>query len=163
MESLRAQALLAKEKADEAYRRQMAAKDKGEFIVGETNFEIEKGKSHFDVRKTEDGRLLLTIEVRGNENVYKEATAKEDSEWAWTQNPPYFYLRDYPVSLKAVATTQHLQLKPEDSDNYDLALYWNEHNDVDNVEIDVDLHQLKVTGQVNLMGKPSDFRIVWLK
>ena len=134
-----------------------------DFFIGETNFGVEISKSRFDFKKASDGRLLLTIEVRGNEKLYKEVTAAEDSEWSWTLEPPYFYLREYPVSEKAVAKQDRIRLKPEDSDNLDVALYLMEHNDVEGVTIKVDDHRLEISGQVDLMGEPREFRISWEK
>ena len=135
----------------------------GDFFIGETNFGVEAKKSRFDVRKAEDGRLLLTVEVRGNEKVYKGVTADQDSEWSWTLYPPYFYLRDYPVSQKTKGKRHQVRLKPEDADNFDVALYLMEHNDVDNVAIKFDDRRLEVSGHVDLMGEPREFRILWEK
>jgi hypothetical protein len=54
-------------------------------------------------------------------------------------------------------------LKPEDADNFDVALYLMEHNDVDAVSIRLDDHRLEVSGKVDLMGERRDFRILWEK
>jgi hypothetical protein len=133
----------------------------GDFFIGKTNFGVEAKESRFDLKKGADGRLLLTIEVRGNEKLYKEVTADENSEWSWTLYPPYFYLRDYPVSEKPEGKERRMKLKPEDSDNFDVALYLMEHNDVQGVTIKVDETRLEVAGQVDLMGEPHEFRIRW--
>jgi hypothetical protein len=135
----------------------------GDFIIGKTNFVIEAKKSRFDLKKGSDGCLLLTIEVHGNEKVYKEVTADEDSEWSWTLYPPYFYLHDYPVLEKAKGKEHEITLKPKDSDDFDVALYLMEHNGVEAVTIKVDDHCLEISGKVDLVGKPSEFRIYWEK
>jgi hypothetical protein len=102
---------------------------------------------------------LLTLEIHGNEKLYKELTADENSEWSWTLYPPHFYLRDYPVSEKTKGKVRQIKLKSEDAAHFDVALYLMEHNAVEDVTIKVDEHRLEVTGQVDLMGEPRDFRI----
>ena len=135
----------------------------GEFFIGETNFGVEADKSRFDLKKAADGRCLLTLEIQGNEKLYKDLTAAEDSEWSWTLYPPHFYLRDYPVPEKTKGKVRQIKLKPEDAAHFDVALYLMEHNTVEDVSIKVDEHHLEVTGQVDLMGEPRDFRIRWEK
>ena len=135
----------------------------GEFFIGDSNFGIEAKESSFDIRQTHDGRFLLTVEVRGDEKLYMELTADEDSEWSWTLYPPHFYLRDYPVSGKSKGKVCEIRLKPEDSENFDVALYLMEHNEVEGVTIKVDDHRLEIAGQVDLMGEPRQFRISWEK
>lgn len=135
----------------------------GDFFIGKTNFGVDAKKSRFDFKKASDSRLLLTIEVHGDPKVYKEVTADEDSEWSWTLYPPHFYLRDYPVSEKTKSKERQITLKPEDSDNFEVALYLMEHNDVEGVRIKVDDHRLEISGQVDLMGEPREFRIRWEK
>ena len=135
----------------------------GDFFFGETNFGVEPKQSRFDLKKASDGRLLLTIEVHGKEKLYKEVTADENSEWSWTLYPPYFYLRDYPVAEQTKGTERQLRLKPEDADNFDVALYLMEHNNVEGVTIKVNDHRIEISGHVDLMGEPREFRISWEK
>jgi len=133
----------------------------GDFFIGETNFGVERKNSRFELKKGTDGRLLLTVEIRGDEKVYQEITGDENSEWSWTLYPPEFYLRDFPVSNDATAKKLRIALKPEDSDKFDVALYLMEHNRVDGVTASVERHRLEVAGRVDLMGELRDFRIYW--
>lgn len=133
------------------------------FIIGATNFGIEPTKSSFTLTKANDGRLFLAIEVRGNEKLYKEITADENSEWSWTLYPPYFYLRDYSISEKLNGSVCEIRMKPEDSDNFDVALYLMEHNTVTDVTIKFSDRRVEVAGRVDLMGEVREFQIDFIK
>jgi hypothetical protein len=134
-----------------------------EFLIGDTNFGVEREKSRFDLTKAADGRLLLTIEIRGNEKIYDDLSAADDSEWSWTLYPPYFYLRDYPVPETSDGNNVAIKLKAEDSDEFDLAIYLMEHFDVEGVAINVCGDRIEISGRVNLTDEPRPFSIKWTK
>jgi hypothetical protein len=135
----------------------------GEFFIGDTNFGVESKQSRVEFAKAADGRLLLTVDIQGNEKVYREITADESSEWSWTLYPPQFYLRGYPVPEKTQGKERTIKLKPADSTNFDVALYLMEHNEVAGVTLVVADDRVEISGRVDLMGKPSKFRIKWVK
>ena len=135
----------------------------GDFFIGKTNFGVDAKKSRFDVAKAADGRLVLTVEIDGDEEIHKKLTANPGSKWSWTLYPPQFYLRNYPLAEKARGKEHKITLKPADSEIYDVALYLMEHNNVAGVTIKLNDTRIEIAGQVDLMGEPQDFRIVWQK
>src|SRR6266568_4663064 len=118
----------------------------GDFFIGNTNFGVEAEKSYFDLTKAADGRLLLSVEIRGNEKVYHSISADEESEWSWTLYPPYFYLGGYTVPEQVRGNERTIKLKPEDYQLFDVALYLMEHNNVEGVTIKVSEIRIEISG-----------------
>src|SRR5262249_32108381 len=106
---------------------------------------------------------LLTVELHGNQKIYEQLRADNDSEWAWTLYPPNFYLREYPISGATKGKEIAIKLKPDDAARFDAALYMMEHNEVSAVSLKVGERHLEVSGQVDLMGERRPFRIKWNK
>ena len=134
-----------------------------DFLIGDTNFGVEDKQSRVEFAKAADGQLLLTVEIAGNEKVYQDIKADEDSEWSWTLYPPQFYLRGYPVPEKSKGKERTIKLKPEDSANFDVALYFMEHNEVAGVTLVVGDDRIEISGRVDLMGEQRKFRIKWTR
>src|SRR5262249_13897315 len=138
-----------------------------EFILANTNFAIDDEKSQIALAPGKKGELLLTLEIHGDQEVFDRLNAEERSEWSWALYPPHFYLRNYPVPLAARDKSVSVKLKPEDSANYDVALYMMEHNDVERVVIQISKGtQVEVSGRVAagalIEGQP-EFRIKWAR
>jgi hypothetical protein len=132
-----------------------------QFVIGETDFGVADDTSRLELAPGPDGRLLLTVDIHGSQEVYDRI--KDDPEWSWTLYPPHFYLHAYPVSAAARAKTVTVKLKPEDLDDYDVAVYMMEHNNVEGVTLKVSESQVEVSGSVDLMGEPRDFHIHWAR
>jgi hypothetical protein len=130
------------------------------FEIDGTNFGVDANESRFDLDRTNVGDPLLTVEVRGDEDEYERITNDDSSPWSWTLYPPHFYLRGYPVPASAGIEKTTIHLRPEDADDYDVALYMMEHNAVDDVEIVVsDATRIEISGRVELDGKFVPFAI----
>jgi len=68
------------------------------FSISGTNFGIDSAKSVARVNVRDNGSCVLTLDVTGDETLYREAADCEDSEWDWSLYPPRFYLIDYDLA-----------------------------------------------------------------
>jgi hypothetical protein len=132
-----------------------------QFVIGGTDFGVADDTSRLELAPGPDGRLLLSVDIHGSQQVYDRL--KDDPEWSWTLYPPHFYLYAYPVPATARAKTVTVKLKPEDLDDYDVALYLMEHNSVEGVTLKVSKGRVEVSGRVDLMGDLHTFRIRWAR
>jgi hypothetical protein len=130
------------------------------FAINDTDFGINGVESVARLNVRGDGSSILTLDVTGDETVYQAIAEREDSEWSWSLYPPRFYLVDYNLAPCDQSRAGEITLAPEDYDEYDLALYMMEHNQVSAIVIE--LHQgceVSVSGIVDLMGEEKTFRI----
>lgn len=154
---------LKKNKSDELNMEK--SKSNSDFFIGKTNFGVQIDKSRFDVTKEPDGRLYLTVEIRGDDKSLDKVRDDEKSEWNWVPSSPLFYLRKYPVPGAAKAEGLTVKLKPDDDDKYDLGLYIGEHFRAENVVLKLTEDSIEISGRSNVesAGKHYDFRIRWVK
>jgi hypothetical protein len=135
-----------------------------QFKIDDTDFGIDAVKSRFEVRILKSGDALIDAEVYGNENRYEEVTQDYDSSpWSWTLYPPHFYMRSYPAESDRSSGTFKATVSTADLDEYEVAIYLMEHNDVDGVKVTADRQTFKATGVVYLSGKPHPFSISFTK
>jgi hypothetical protein len=138
-----------------------------DFILANANFAIDDQRSQIALAPGKKGELLLTLEIHGDQGVFDRLNSEEGSAWTWALYPPHFYLRNYPVPPAASDKAVTVKLKPEDSANYDVALYMMEHSDVERVVIQITKGtQVEVSGRVAagalIEGQP-EFRIKWTR
>lgn len=128
------------------------------FRIGETDFGIDSAKSKCSL-SPKRGLVTLDAEIYGDKQEYGRITADEDSPWSWTLYPPHFYLRKVPVEVNGRADAFAAKVTADDLDEYEVAIYLMEHNDVDTVSIEVDGGEFTANGTVFLSGKPLPFAI----
>ena len=132
-----------------------------EFTIDQTDFGIDKTKSTFSLDRTGD-QYVLNAEVYGNPDCYDEICAEENSPWGWTLYPPHFYLRDFPAVMDVVTGGGKAKVVMDDLDEFEVAIYLIEHNDVDAVHVSMAPSQsIEVTGQVYLSDHQHEFSIKW--
>ena len=131
------------------------------FVINGTEFGIDVVESSFVVDTSDPPEQLVTIEIRGDKDIFEKLSGDENSEWSWALYPPHFYIREFPGekvagSPKVVAGGS--------ADYYELAIYMMEHNDVSDLKIEIDPQKtLHVTGRVDVFGETHDFEIRWQK
>lgn len=128
------------------------------FMLGETEFGVDAAKSSCTTRQ-EDGQLWLSFVVHGDQATYDAIFADEDSPWSWTLSPPRFY-GDFPATRNAAGVVES-RVTIDDLEEYEVALYLMNHNDV---EVVVRLHPdgtAEAEGMADLMGEQTPFRIRW--
>ncbi len=133
------------------------------FIIDGTDFGIDEASSAVDISTKDKGRLILNVEIKGDKQRHSQITENESSPWSWTLYPPRFYLREYPVS-GSPTKGMIVRLMPDDTDNYDVAIYMMEHNGVDGVVIKIGKQgRVEISGRVGIDGKWLPFTIDWSK
>ena len=128
------------------------------FILGDTEFGIDAAKSSCSVEEF-DGRIWLSFEVHGDQSTYDRISSDEHSLWSWTLYPPRFY-GDFPASRDDAGIVE-ARVKIDDLQEYQVALYLMNHNDV---EVIVRLYpdgHAEAEGVADIMGKQTRFRIRW--
>lgn len=131
------------------------------FRIDNTNFGIDRKQSSVALTGLA-GDVCATVEVYGSQESYERIAENENSEWSWTLYPPHFYLREFPVQVanSKVATAN---ISVDDLEEYEVAVYLIEHNDVDDLELHIDPNRglLQVRGRVFLSGEPHSLEIEW--
>ena len=110
------------------------------FKIGDTDFGI--GEFALQI---ENG-IISNLTIAGNEDVYKQLTADENGCWySSTLCPPKIYFREIPLNDGKIEITDELL------DEYDVALYFNEHNDLYGT-LTISDKLVAVKGEANLWG-----------
>jgi hypothetical protein len=134
------------------------------FKIDDTDFGIDQAKSSFKLKVLKSGDAVIDAEVYGDKKRYDKITEDYDtSPWSWTLYPPHFYLRSYPAKSGRNAGTFNATVSLDDLDEYEVAIYLMEHNDVDEMKVSADRNGFKATGVVFLSGKPHPFSISFTK
>lgn len=134
------------------------------FVIGDTDFGIDVDESSFEIDDYHPETPLLTIEIMGNGEVFEKLTEQEDSEWSWALDAPHFYIRDFPASPGNQPGDVSATASLDDIDEYELAIYMMEHNDIEDVMIQIKAGtSLDITGKVDLFGETHNFAIRWHK
>lgn len=127
---------------------------KAQFKLGASVFDIELSTVELSITEAEAGMRRLFIEA--------EAIAEqvaEDEEWNWSGFPPKFYLRGLTVPDYSVGSKNQLQV-PMKHEEYEMALYLGEHNDVTDVVVVLTAwSSVEITGTVDAMGTIAPFQI----
>jgi hypothetical protein len=131
-----------------------------EFVIGNTNFGVDPTKSSFKLLPKPLGRVVLDVEINGDQSAYEAVSTAEDSEWFWTLYPPRFYAY---TELERTTEGHELtvQFSAAEIESAEMALYMMNHNHVTDVILMIHGNRLTVSGSVDLMGQPAAFRIDW--
>jgi hypothetical protein len=133
------------------------------FRISGTEFGIDQAKSRYRLRTLKSGGAVLDAEIYGDKTQYEKVAGDENSPWSWTLYPPYFYLRSFPAKAGRTAGTYRAKVSIDDLDEYEVAIYLIEHNDVDDVAVKADREMIQARGTVFLSGKPHPFSIKFTK
>ena len=130
------------------------------FLIGGTEFGIDRTQSVLRLEALDSGARVLTFDVNGDVEIHQAISEPEDSEWNWTVYPPWFYLHAYELPPGEPNEHSRITLAPDDYDKYEVALYMMVHNDVSDIVIELYGGSLvSVFGVVDLMGKKQPFQI----
>jgi hypothetical protein len=108
------------------------------FKVNGTDFRINTRKSRFKVRISKAGEATIDADIYGDKARYEKITEDEDSPRSWTLYPPHFYMHSFPAKVSRVAGRFRAKITVDNLDEYEVAIYLIEHNDVDDVTVSVD-------------------------
>lgn len=97
------------------------------FILGNDNFGV--GKIMYKIDN--ENSVINDLTIIGDQQLFEALSDDKQSEWNWALYPPKLYLREVPYQMRGdkieIAVTE------ESLDNYDIALYFMEHNDINGV------------------------------
>ena len=112
-----------------------------DFGIGEVALQIENG-------------IISNLTIEGNDDIYKQITTDESGFWySSISRPPKVYFREIPLNDGNIEITDELL------DEYDIALYLNEHNDLYGT-LTIKDKCVMVKGEVNLWGNMYTLEIV---
>lgn len=134
------------------------------FTINDTDFKIDGAKSRYSLKVLKSGDAVIEAEIYGEKEQYEKITEDYDSsQWSWTLYPPHFYMRSYPAKKHGSAGAFKAAVSQVDLDEYEVAIYLIEHNDVDEVKVKADAKTYEAAGTVFLSGKPHPFSIKYSK
>jgi hypothetical protein len=133
------------------------------FRIDKTDFKIDIKKSRFHLRISENGEATIDADIYGDETQYERITENEDSPWSWTLYPPHFYIHAFPATADRTKRKATAKVSLTDAEEYEVAVYLMEHNDVDEVSISIDGSTFSAKGIVFLFGKRHSFSIEFKK
>ena len=93
------------------------------FLIDNTEFGV--GQVTFSINPTAN---TFTVEIVGDEAIAASIGAAESHPFNWISYPPHFYVRDAVFTHEGDIKT--LDIDEDALDEYDIALYLMEHNDV---------------------------------
>ena len=133
-----------------------------DFVIGNTNFGIDSNKSSFKLLAKPHGRVILDIEINGDQSAYDAASSVEDWEWSWTIYPPRLYLFTE-VDRTPVGHNLTVEFSAAEIESAEMAIYMMNHNHIADVIVRIEGNRLSVSGRVDMLGQPAAFRIDWLR
>lgn len=120
------------------------------FTIDGTEFGIDLSASTLEIDQTDPKRTVVSLEIRGDDQLFTALTDNEESEWSWALYPPHLYIRGLETrDAKAVL---------EGGEDIEAALYMMQHNFIFNLNVTLTSNQgIEVSGLVDLMGKKKSF------
>jgi len=116
---------------------------KEEFSIGNYNFSFDYENSTVEI----DGNRIVDLTIKANENVFDSLCEKDDFEFSNGLYAPEFYARNIDLGKKA-----QIVINEKNQSDYETALYFMEHNDV-NVNLSIHPYWILIVGWTNISGK----------
>lgn len=122
---------------------------KERFIIGDYEFSFDKAESVIEI----DGNQIIDLSIKGSIDVFEKYCETENFEFDWGIYPPEFYAREIHLNHKG-----QIQINERNSYDYETALYFMEHNDVE-VELSIRNGWILVLGWTTICGKRYSLEI----
>ncbi|UII28304.1 hypothetical protein LVD15_07715 [Fulvivirga maritima] len=124
-------------------------KIKEAFLLGDYELGIDHEKSVVKV----EGKKIIDLTIKASEKVFNELCETEDFEFDYALYSPEFYARQ-------VELNEHgeILINEENQYDYDIALYFMEHNEV-NVVLTVNEEWITLKGTTEVSGKKYPLEI----
>lgn len=126
------------------------------FVIGETEFGVDRSSLKFEFPPRPDGLANLHVEVGGDEELFERVA--EDEEWCWASYPPFFFVRQYPVAPDCSALSHPIEVAERD-ETFEMNLYMMEYCEVKSVVFSKEADGISIGGRVDMWGKDMPFRI----
>ena len=116
---------------------------KEEFTIGEFDFKVDTENSIVEI----DGNEIVDLTIKADESVFYNLCKNDDFELGYGLYPPEFYARGIDLGKK-----NQIVINEKNQYDYETALYFMEHNDV---EINLSIHDnwILVAGWTCIFGK----------
>ena len=116
---------------------------KEEFSIGEFDFKIDSDNSTIEI----DGNKIIDLTIKADENVFENLCENDDFEFGYGLYSPEFYAREIDLGKK-----NQIVINGKNQYDYETALYFMEHNDV---EINLSVHDnwILIAGWTNISGE----------
>ena len=125
----------------------------GQFLLGTTDFGI--GEITFEINTLE--KYVIDLTIHGNETMTNKLSENENGEWSWVIYPPKLYIREVPYTEKN--GNIYIDITEDMLDEYDIALYLAEHNDLEGTLQISPAGALNFTGTTFLSGDKTTVEI----
>lgn len=124
---------------------------KEEFIIGDYDFSIDNEDSIIVI----DGNKLIDIKIRADKSVFNQFCEDDDFEFGFGLYPPEFYARGIDLGRN-----RHIIINEENHFDYEVALYFMEHNEV-NIKLSIEDSWILIVGwaYINKNKYPIDIKI----
>lgn len=96
-----------------------------DFFIGNDNF----GIGDFTCLIDHEKQIIEKLEINSNKLLFNKITEDEDGDWSWSSYPPKLYIRNTPYKISNNKIT--LIIDEDVLDDYDIALYFMEHFDIE--------------------------------
>ncbi|WP_272151068.1 hypothetical protein [Tenacibaculum aiptasiae] len=122
---------------------------KEKFSIGDYNFSIDRNESTIEI----NGNQIINLTIKADENVFDQLCDKENFEFSYGLYPPEFY-----ASQIDLGKNKQIVINEQNQNNYEIALYFMEHNDVD-VNISILNNWIIILGETYINGKKYPLEI----
>lgn len=116
---------------------------KEEFSVGNYNFSIDHVNSTVEII---DSRIV-NLTIKASEDIFDELCENDDFEFSYGLYSPEFYAREIDLGKK-----EQIVINKKNQNDYDTALYFMEHNDL-NINLSLHPNWILVVGWTRINGK----------
>ncbi|WP_420551968.1 hypothetical protein [Tenacibaculum aiptasiae] len=122
---------------------------KERFSIGDYNFSIDRNESIIEI----NGNQIIDLTIKADENVFDQLCDKENFEFSYGLYPPEFYAHQIDLGK-----SKQIVINEQNQNNYEVALYFMEHNDVD-VNISILNNWIIILGKTYINGKKYPLEI----
>lgn len=113
------------------------------FMLGDYTFSIDKSQSTIDVGENE----IIDVTIKASEEEFEQLSESESFEFSWALYSPMFYARGIKFDKR-----KYLIVSDKNINDYEVSLYFMEHNDV-NVNISLKDEGVLIVGWLMSLAK----------
>jgi hypothetical protein len=123
------------------------------FIIGKDDFGIEKVTCQID----KENSIINELRIIGDKITFEKLSGGKKSKWDWALYPPELYFREIPFELKKGRI--EIEITEDILDDFDIALYLMEHNDIIGKLIIDESYIFTFEGYVDISGDEFKLKV----
>ena len=116
---------------------------KEEFSIGNYDFCFDLEKSTIEI----SGNKIIDLTIKSDESTFDQLCEKDDFEFSYGIYSPEFYAREMDLGKKG-----QIIINEKNQNDYDTALYFMEHNDL-NINLSLHPNWVLIVGWAKISGK----------